>query len=189
MTPVFPLDYNAIRKAVANQVQAVAGVPCIMAEPESQNADRPALPYFTMKFMAPAIKVGDDASTQTAPGSSVWNVGGLRKLLVDFNVYGTSHEEAYNYATLWQAALETETTQAALRAAGIAVWLNAGQIRDLSKLLNTGYEGRCQYEVAFGVASNVYEDRSNIEEVNVTGVVQPDAGPPINIAVTEGPLP
>jgi hypothetical protein len=177
------VDFNAIRTTLVTQVQLVTGRTCITAEPEVQDAPRPPKPYFTMKFMSPAIKVGDDASTQTYD-TSLWNVGGQRKVVVDFNVYGNSHEEAYNYGALWQSSLELESVQASLRAAGIAIWQNFGPLRDLSALLNTGFEGRCQLEVSFGIASNLTDDRSYIEEAVIDGEVTTDQGSPEDITVT-----
>lgn len=183
MTPTFPVDYNKIRKALVAEVQRVTGSTAILAQPEGTDADRPAKPYATVRFLQPGVKSGDDSSKQI-PGTSLWVTGGQRKLMVDFNFYGRSHEEAYSYGALWQAALEQETTQGILRAAGIAVWLNAGPLRDLSALLNTAYEGRCQLEVSFGVASNVTEDRSSIDKVDIGGVVTTDQDTEDDIAFT-----
>lgn len=181
---VFPtVNFNVIRATLVNQIQMVTGRTCITAEPETQDAPRPPKPYFTMKFMRPAVKVGDDASWQNY-NTSIWNVGGQRKVMVDFNVYGNTHEESYNYGTLWQSSLELESTQAVLRAAGIAVWLNAGPLRDLSELLNTGFEGRCQLEVSFGIASNLNEDRSYIAQVEVDGTVTTDQGEIDDVTIT-----
>lgn len=160
-----PIDFNAIRVALVDEVQRVTGLTCIMAEPETQNVPRPPKPYFTMKFIGPALKTGDDAHTWIA-GGTTWNSGGARKMTADFNCYARSHEEAYNYGCLWQGALELFGTQTNLRAAGIAVWL-CGNLTDLSALLNTGFEGRSHIEVTFGLASNFTEDLGAIETINV----------------------
>lgn len=182
-TPTLPVNYDLIRKTLVAEVQRVTGATCIVAQPESNNADRPDKPYSTLQFLNPGVKKGDDSSKQI-PGTSLWVTGGQRKMVVDFNFYGLSHEEAYSYGALWQAALEQETTQAVLRAAGVAVWLNAGPLRDLSALLNTAFEGRCQLEVAFGVASNVTEDRSSIDKVDLDGTVTTDQGTEKDVKIT-----
>lgn len=166
------MDFDALRIALVRQVQMATGVTCLMYEPESQNNPRPCKPYFTMKFLSPAIKQGDDAKTYTGQGN-VYNIGGQRKMVVDFNSYGNSHEQAYQFMACWQSALETEGVQGELRAAGIAVWLN-GSVLDLSALLNTGYEGRCHMEVSFGAVANVYEDTGEIDTVTISGVVTSD---------------
>lgn len=180
--PKLPIDFNAIRKALSNEVQRVTGLTCILEEPETQNAPRPPKPYFSFKLVGPAIKSGDDSSDVIGTTTTVWNVGGQRKVMVDFNTYGCSHEDAYGYMALWQSALETETTQGKLRTAGIAVWLN-GSVQDISQLLNTAYEGRAHMEVAFGVAANIEDERGAIENVTTTGTVTTDQGETESLSV------
>jgi hypothetical protein len=185
--PTLPNDFTALRKALIDTVQLVTGLLCVYAEPESPDSPRPNLPYFTVKIIGPANKFGDD-STQTVPDNAgnptdVWNTGGQRRMDVDFNSYGNSHEEAYNYMSLWQASLELETTQQTLRAAGIAVWLN-GSVADLSALLNTGFEGRAQMHVQFGIAFNLTANLGEIDTVPVVGTVTTDQNEVETINVT-----
>ncbi len=187
LKPIFPLDFNAIRKAIADEVEKVSLRKCILAEPETQNTPRPQKPYFTIKFLGPAGKTGDDSAQnlldQNGNPTTVWNRGGQRKVTIDFNCYGTSHEEAYNYMALWQSSLELETIQEDLRRSGIALWLN-GSVADLSALLNTGYEGRSQMSVEFGVASNLTEDLSSMDTVTVDGTITTDQNTTDDITVT-----
>lgn len=164
----FPVNFENIRKALVGEVQRVTKTTCILAEPEVPNSPRPCKPYFTLKLVGPAIKSGDDSADNL--GGTIWNRGGQRKVMVDFNCYGRSHEEAYGYMALWQSSLELETVQANLRESGIAVWLN-GSVRDMSQLLNTGFEGRAHMEVSFGVASNLSEDLGAIDDINASGDV------------------
>lgn len=174
-----PLDFNALRIAVIDEVQKITRTTCIVAEPETQNVPRPCKPYFTMKMISPATKSGDDAATNihdlSGHATTNWNRGGQRKMTVSFNCYGRSHEEAYNYMALWQSSLELESVQADLRKAGIAVWLN-GNVADLSALLNTGFEGRAQMDVQFGVASNLTENLGEIDTITIEGTVTTDQG-------------
>lgn len=186
-TPVFPNDFRALRKAVIDEVQKVTGLLCIYAEPESPDAPRPNLPYFTVKIIGPASKFGDD-STQTVLDNTgnptdVWNTGGQRRMDVDFNCYGNSHEESYNYMSLWQTSLELETVQADLRAAGIAIWLN-GNVADLSALLNTGFEGRAQMHVQFGIAFNLTANLGEMDTVPVAGTITTDQGNQVPVSET-----
>jgi len=173
-----PIDFNAIRIALVREVERATEVTCVMAQPETQRFPRPPRPYMTMFLVTPAQKVGDDASTYVSAG--VWNVGGQRCMIVDFNAYGRTHEEAYEIAAAWQSALEMETTQTILRKAGIAVWLN-GSIADMSELLQTGYEGRAKIEVQFGIAANVTEDRGAIETAQADGTMTTDQGKVVQI--------
>lgn len=180
--PTLPLDYNLFRKAIANELTRISGIVTIMSEPETQRTPRPKKPYYTMKFMSPGVKQGSD-SVNRQETSSVVNIGGQRKLTCSFQCYGRSHEEAYNFMVLWQAHLETETTQANLRLAGIALWLN-GSVEDLSALLNTGYEGRAGMDVQFGIASNLSEDQGEIDTVIIQGTVTSDQNIPTTVSVT-----
>lgn len=176
-TPAFAINYDKLRKALVDEVQRVTRLTCIVAEPEVPNVPRPKRPYLTLKMVGPAIKQGDDSAQNVADdlgaSTEVWNRGGVRKLVVDFNCYGKSHEQAYDYLSLWQSSLDLETVQANLRKAGIAVWL-ATNVADLSALLNTGYEGRAHLQVEFGIASNLTEDLGSIETINVDGVLTSD---------------
>ena len=104
-------------------------------------------------------------------------------MTVEFNSYGRSHEEAYNYMALWQGSLDLSNIQADLRTVGIGVWI-IGNVADLSQLMNTGYEGRAHMECTFGIAFNISSDLSYIETVVAEGTVQTDSGAN-SISVTE----
>jgi hypothetical protein len=190
LAPTLPLNFNVIRKAIVDEVQKVTGRTCIMLEAEAPNAPRPDKPYFGMKFLTPAGKFGDDSQSPVLDGSgnptTVWNFGGQRKMIVEFDCYGQSHEDAYNYLTLWQQALELETTQADLRLVGLAVCLN-GEVADRSALLNTGFEGRAQMDVQFGIASNMTADLGEMDTAVVQGTVSHDQGSQtITETITDG---
>ena len=177
-----PIDYNLIRKAIVGAVTQFTRLVCIEEMPETQGATRPPKPYFSYRMVTPGGKQGDDSSSPVldnlgAP-TTVWNVGGPRKMTVDFNTYAVNKDDSYNYMAQWQQALETETVQEILRRAGIAVWLN-GSVADVSTLLQTGFEGRAHMTVAFGISLNTQEDRSEIAEVKTTGTVTDDGGQPV----------
>lgn len=152
----------------------------IVAEPEAPNAPRPALPYFTLKILTPAMMYGTD-EFRPIPDTTTQNVYGPRGMVVSFNAYGRSHEEAYSYATLWQAALGTQTTRESLAGAGIAVW-RPGNVGDLSVVLNTGYEGRAHLDCTFGLTSNVVEDTGQITSVDIGGTVS-SASISVNVSI------
>lgn len=170
------VDFNLIRKAFANQIQAVTGLTqnqVILAEGEAPNEPRPCKPYFSFKILNPGMRYGDDCKQYV--GNGVWNSGGPRKMTVAFDCYGESHEEAYNYMCLWQTALDLEDIQAILRSYGIAVAI-IGSVADLSVLLNTGYEGRAHMECDFNLAFNVESFIGEIETVPVAGQVDTGNG-------------
>ena len=170
-TPKFPIDFNLVRITLARCIQSVTLLSqnnVIMEEPESQNWQRPSKPYFSIKMLGPAAKSGDDDKRYL--GGDVWNSGGVRKMTIEFNCYGQTHEDAYNYMTLWQTALDQENVQEALRQAGIAVWI-IGNVADLSQLLNTGFEGRSHLECTFGIAANITSNIGEMDSVVVDGKI------------------
>ena len=169
--PIFPIDYNLIRKALVDEIKAVTFLDqnhVIVEETEIQNSPRPKRPYMSFKIINPGEKIGDDSWDNVS--DTKWNTGGVRKMTVSFHCYGTSHEEAYNYMGLWQASLNTEPTIQRLRQAGIAIWM-VGNVADLSLLLNTGYEGRSQMETTFGIASNIISDFGEMDHVTIEGTI------------------
>jgi hypothetical protein len=169
--PIFPIDYNLIRKTFVQEIKKVTFLDenhVIAEENEIQNSPRPTRPYFSFKITGPGTKIGDDSHDNILGPS--WNVGGIRKMTISFHCYGTSHEEAYNYMSLWQASLNAEPSLERLRINGIAVWM-VGNVADLSQLLNTGYEGRAHLETTFGVASNLISDFGEIDHADIHGTI------------------
>lgn len=173
----FPINFNLIRKTFANEIQKVTGITAMLEEPEAPNQPRPPRPYFSFKLINPADKSGDDSKQnvldEDGNETSVWNSGGVRKMTVSFHCYARDHEEAYNYMGLWQAALDLENIQSDLRQAGIAVWV-IGNVADLTKLLNTGFEGRSHMDCTFGIASNIQSDLGYMDAVRIDGAINTD---------------
>ena len=180
LTKSLPIDYAAIRVAIIRAIQWSTGLDqnhVIMAEPEVPNSPRPTLPYMTVKITSPSIRYGDDVpepiDDPTGMSETLVSYGGPRKMVVSFNAYGTSHEQAYGLAALWQARLDQHPVRELLRRDGIAIWL-IGEIRDLSLLLGTGFEGRAQMDVQCGLASNLSADLGAMEDFPFVG--ETDAG-------------
>lgn len=168
-----PIDFDLVRKTIANEGFRVTKVPFLLAEPTVQGAPRPELPYFTFKLVTPAAKSGDDSQYHVS--GTTYGRGGVRKMTVGFQCYAQEQEQAYSLMCLWQGSLELFATQENLRRAGIAVWV-IGNVADLSQLLNTGYEGRAQLDTTFGIASNLVEDLGEIDTAEVTGTTELDTG-------------
>lgn len=171
--PALPIDYVSITTTLVREIKRVSLIECIIDEPKVTNAPRPCpLPYFSFKLTSPGIKQGDDSKSYTQKNDTtlVVNTGGVRKMMVSFQCYATDEREAYEYMSLWQSCLDQLTTQENLRRAGIAVWV-IGNVADLSQLLNTGYEGRAQMDVSFGIAANLEEEFGAITKVGVTGTI------------------
>lgn len=175
--PFFPIEFNAIRKALVNLIQGITGIPCIVEERKGQTTvktPRPPLPYCSFKVTTPAGKIGTDAfqnilGTEEAP-SDVWNYGGVRKMVVSFKAYAQIPEEAYNYMALLEAAFDTDPVQSTLSASSIAFWESMGVV-DISALLTAGYEGRASLDVAFGIPSSLNVSMGSIDSVAVSGEI------------------
>lgn len=175
MTVTFPIDFVAIRKALADQMTATTALVAFLEEPETQNDPRPPLPYVGFKIITPAAKFGDDSKDYDS-NTGLWNSGGVRMMTVGFDVYGNTQEEAYSYMCLLQASFDLEDVQENLReAVGIGI-CEIGGVADLSQLLNTGFEARAHLEVKFSVASNIQSDLGEIDSVTVQGTVSTDSG-------------
>lgn len=189
---MFPIDYNVIRLAFVNAIMLTCNLDqnhVITEEPENQNWPRPQKPYFSMKIISPAARYGDDTISNVADAfgnpSPVFNSGGPRKMTVSFHCYGNSHEESYNYMSLWQTSLDLQNIQELLRGTGIAVWL-IGTVEDLSSLLNTGYEGRSHMDCTFGLAFNLESELGLIQELQVQGAITTDQNNVVNTDQTVG---
>lgn len=181
-TPTQPIDYNVIRTTLVSAVMGGTGLSAnnvIMLEPEVPNSPRPNKPYMTIKLVTLAVPFGTDVMEyvpSAAPGDpDAFNYGGPRAMTASFNSYGQTHWQAYNVMALWQSALNQEPTQSALGTAGIAFW-KAAAILDLSELLNTGFEGRAQMDVDFGISYNSQVAVDTIGQVTVQGSVRTDQG-------------
>lgn len=172
---VLNTDFNVLRTAFISAIMMATGLNqehVVTEEAEAPNSPRPSLPYMAMKITTPAARYGDDTK-QNIPSTDLWTSSGPRKMTVSFDAYGKSHEDAYNLMTLWQTALDEETTQEALRKTGIAV-LIIGTVADVSILLNTAYEGRAHMDSQFGIAVGVQSDLGRIDTVPVVGTVTTD---------------
>lgn len=159
------------------EVNLITGLTCIVQEGEIQQSVRPALPYMGMKITTPGARYGDDDKQQVLDNNGnptdVWNSGGNRKMTVSFHSYGRSHEEAYNYMGLLQASLDLQNIQEDLRVSGIAIWI-IGSVADLSQLLNTGFEGRAQMDVQFGISMNINSNLGEMDTFNIDGAITTD---------------
>jgi hypothetical protein len=157
---ILPIDYNVIRATIVSQAEASMGVTCVLQEPETTGAPRPALPYLTFKFTSPAVKAGWDEPFQerdadgVLTGNIIWC--GQRRVVASFQCYGNTHEEAYNILSGWQLALNQFGVGAAFAEAGIAI-CGIGSVKDITMLINNAYEGRAHLDAEFGVSFSVVE--------------------------------
>ena len=183
-----PIDYDAVRAALCDGVALATGVDVnqvLHMEAEQTSQPRPALPYFGFKITTPGVRHGNDATTFLGfdtDGSRVELLTGSRRMSVSFHAYASSHAQAYGMMALLQAALQSTPVQELLRLSTVSVW-DIGDVRDLSVLVFTRYEGRAQMDVTFGVLSSLTVTTPCVAVANASGQVTSDAQI-LNVAVT-----
>lgn len=173
------IDFANIRRGLVKAVETVTGRTCIASQPDEPNTPRPPLPYLTYNVTTAAGKEGDDHDEYVGDGTTtIHNRGGQRRLVVSFNCFAESTDEALTLMTTLQGSFELKGIQAVLRNYGIAVW-TIGSVADFTALLQTGYEARTQMDVNFGVASNLTEDLGTVETVQVEPTVTDSGDQPV----------
>lgn len=183
------IDFDAIRVALVAAVRLGVGLDhnhVIMMESEVAGAPRPSLPYMALKVTTAAMRRGNDAcSVQaiSADGSRYESYSGSRQMNVSFQSFGQSHEQAYGMMALWQASLELPEVQELLRRSDVSIW-QVGNVVDLTQLVGTGYEGRAQMDVFFGVLSNITTWTPSIRVASAEGTTYADQTSEPDLAVT-----
>jgi len=161
------VDFATFRRVICEQVRLITGCVCIKEEPNQSDAPRPDLPYFGYKITSPGVPMGD-ANFQDSNGGQDFSYGTQMKMSVSFHCYALDQDEAYNKMMLFQMALNTNPIQESFRRKGLAIW-DWGTVADLSALLNTGYQGRTQFDVQFGYAANLISTVGTIDTIDITG--------------------
>lgn len=181
-----PIDYDAIRLALVSAVMDATGLgqnAVVMMEPEEPVANRPDVPFASMKITSAAIKQGWDVMEYAGLSDDqegVFTYSGPRAMVCAFDFYGSSHEQAYGLAATWQSALDQDHIWQALDIAGLAVQ-RVDQVMDLSAMLQTGFEGRAHLTVQFGLTAVSQVNVGFIEDVPVSGQVVGEVGSPLTV--------
>lgn len=125
------------------------------------NAPRPPRPCVGMDIVTGAVQTAHDQRVETSPG--VWEVSGQRRITVSVIVYG---EDSDVLANRLHSSLELETTREILRAYGLG-FIRQEDVVDVSQLLDTKFERRNQFDVAFHVVSRRTENVGYVETVEI----------------------
>lgn len=139
--------------------------------------------YITLQVTTPLQKLGssDWIGHKGDPESlNTFVIAGQRSLVLSLNSYlvrgernKNRHDQFFNAQDLLiqvQDATEDPLQLAVLQASGLAVW-SAGDILDLTELVETGYESRAQLDLTLGLASNRESDIGYIERVELEAKV------------------
>ena len=149
------LDLDAIRASLRGdwllpalqQLDATAEV--IFAR---QDGQQPAEPYATL-LIAGIARRGAADERRGPDTDGLVKLTGTRRLAVSVNVFGPQAVRMAEHAI---AYLGLSTVTAALRADGVVVY-RSEDVQDLTGILDTGFQGRAQFDLAVGVVSELVE--------------------------------
>lgn len=159
------MNWNAAKDALYEWASSASGVSVIWAR---QSAPPPATPYVTLALVGGPIAIGHDAQRRVhlPDGEELADLRvdwlGAREMTLSVNVYGG---DALAIASTLQSSLSLETVRDALAAAGMSV-IRAGDIRDLTALLETTFESRAQMDVRLRFTTTTSELTTFIETVS-----------------------
>lgn len=149
-TPYFAIDYAAARKALVGAVSLGTGLGnnrIIREQAQGPVQPVPPRPYasFTFRMAAMRTPFRDSTVFENVAGNEHVTISGYRGIAVDITFHGESQDDAYGYATTFQASLYRDDVLRALRAYNFAVWA-VQDVTDLTAMMATGYEGRAMVE-------------------------------------------
>lgn len=148
---------------------SMSGVAVIFAD---QGAPVPTAPFATIK-LGTLVPVGHDHRLgYTDPGAPAYmtqSMCGDRKLTVSVNVFGSG---AMDYARAGANALSKETVRDPLNVAGLAPAAGVPEVRELTGLLDTGFEERAQFDAMFFLGETYTDTMPVIERVSGEGTLE-----------------
>jgi hypothetical protein len=166
------IDWSGARAALRAWFLPATGLADAKVIWANQNGPRPLPPFATINPRVAIRRLGvydEERLDPDAPGQ-IDRVG-QRKLTISCNAYGPGAIDLLERA---QEALDTNAARAAFASAGLAV-SDRGEVRDLTKLLETQYEERAQLDVVFALATASSEDAGYIESAEITAtLLNPD---------------
>ena len=129
------------------------------------NGPRPALPYSTIEYLTESPVINDwDEFDQD---NDVNKILGYREELFTVNCYGLN---AFEEARIIQGKITVQTIRDAIRTAISASILSVSGIRNITPLVDSGYETRATFDINMFV--NV-EDGSTTDNTGYFNTVEP----------------
>ncbi len=173
------IDYAAVVRAARAWLVSATGIPDGKVILENQSGPELEPPYATMKLgaarrMFPQDYRGQEYDGTQAQGSEVeLYATGPRELVITVSIYTkTANGNASAVSLLANArdALELESAVSGFAAAGAAV-VDTSDVRDLSMLLFTDFQGRAHLELTVSVSAFASERVGYIATVDGSGTV------------------
>lgn len=151
--------------------------PVIVLQP---NSIRPAQTYLGVQVTSPLQKPGfsDDIVHKTG---DIYEISGQRRMVVSVSAYLVKTAATFDVVNDFYTAqdllervrdaIEDPKAMESLRSAGIAIW-SAGDILDLTELVESGFESRAHLDLVIGIASNRESGLGYINQVEITGSIE-----------------
>jgi hypothetical protein len=154
------MDIAPIKKALYDWAVRVTGGTAIF---EYGDGPKPGKPFVTMNIIGP-LKAGfTDSVRGKDTGDLDFEQTGQRAFTVSVNVYDDS--DAISWASKLQTSLDNPVEIDTFARADIGLG-DAGDVNDLTEILETKYERRAQFDFTIFVASNIDFTNDVIETVN-----------------------
>lgn len=184
------IDYSAITEAVRVWLRDATALPDGQVILQDQAGPQLQPPYATVKIGSTskpfsADYVGHNTDLTQPAGQEVERfITGPRQIIASLQVYTKGTFGGAGATALLSNArdqLELGSVMAAFSAAGFAV-NDVSDVRNLSALLTTNFQGRAHLELTLAASSHESERTGYIASVSGTGTVENDAGDPISIS-------
>jgi hypothetical protein len=130
---------------------------------EEQNQKRPVGDYVSYKIMTLPTKRGTDSQIHISGDN--FKLSGHRTFTVSIKSYG---KNAAQIITDLHSSLEMDSVRNIFRQYNIAIWEH-GSPRDISAILETGFESRAFLDITFGTRSEITETLGHIANAEVEG--------------------
>lgn len=158
------IDYDAIKKAIADAVENATGLIVIYA---NQNAPVPSSSYATV-FVTPSLKTGYDGvsyvNNDTDPDLTE-TVEGLRQITASINFY---KDDAILNASNFVSQLQSATMIQFFKDQGLGFG-GVSDIRDISEIDKQLWQERAQLDLTFFAVSEFSSVTTSIESINIEG--------------------
>lgn len=166
------IDWTTTRAALHAWMVAGTGLPAGRVIWANQAAPRPQTPFAEINPRMSIRRLGAyDEERPTATPGTIARVTHLR-LGVSCHLYGAGAMDLMERAREY---LDTHAARALFEPAGLSV-LDRGEVRDITKLLETQYEERAQLDLVIGLATTATEDVGFIQTVDLTTTVRSPDG-------------
>lgn len=174
------MGLEAVRTALYTWMQRETGLTIIFAE---QSKQRPQLPYGSIKFVNPAVRVGGRDEIRIQGENST--VVGQRTTLASLNIFG---KNANDVMSKLLTSLDRPDVIDLFSEAGMSHVGETGP-NDLTELMETQYQERSQMDLSLMYTDTQDAKLGFIESVEITNEVKvgPDQEPINEVTTINGP--